>query len=84
MAAPSTTLIPFRLDDLAGKAGGACADALDTTIGNVKLYASTIQAIGLSVQQASLPTTNQIDESLHMLGAARASNRKVEAACEPA
>jgi hypothetical protein len=72
------------IDDVADDAAGACESALDTLNGNVKLYASTIKAIGLSVQRADLPSPNEIDESVRMLGATRAANTAVERACRPA
>jgi hypothetical protein len=70
------------LDDLK-VAGGACADASDDLHGNVKLYTATVNGIGQSVEQGSVPTTDEIESAMGLLTASRAAAAEYERACKP-
>jgi hypothetical protein len=71
------------LDRLAGETAGACSKAGDTLAGYVKLYASSVQAIGLGIQRADLPSPNDFDNTLEVLRGTRAANAAFERACKP-
>jgi hypothetical protein len=66
------------------KAGGACAAALGKTQGQVTLYISSVNAIGLTVKQGQIPTTDDIDSTTAQLAQAQATAKTIAPACAPA
>jgi hypothetical protein len=72
------------LDGFEDEVGGACAGARTNLHGTVKLYVSTVNAIGLDLERSSLPTANDVDSAVRTLGAARAAQTVFEEECKPA
>ena len=72
------------LDGLAAQASGACQDAAEKLSGNVKLYVSSVNAIGLTVENSTLPTSQDIGSSLAQLETTRDAATEFDHACEPA
>jgi hypothetical protein len=76
-----------ELNSLAGETSGACATALNTLNGNVKLYIASVNTLESSVKgkgvggHASFPA--QLDNTQQILVRTRASVPPVEAACKP-
>ena len=66
------------------QAGGACAAALGATQGKVTLYISSVNAIGLTVKQGQIPTTDDIDSTTQQLANAQAAAKAIAPACAPA
>ena len=66
------------------EAGGACAAALGKTQSQVTLYISSVNAIGLTVKQGQIPTTDDIDSTTAQLGQAQATAKTIAPACAPA
>jgi hypothetical protein len=50
----------------------------------VKLYISSVNAIGLAVERSFLPESQDVAESLRVLGSSRAAAADFERACKPA
>ena len=72
-----------ELDDLAGDVSGACADANEQLSGNIKLYISSVNAIGRGVEQGNLPSGNDVGSSLAQLERSRTAAAAFERACKP-
>jgi hypothetical protein len=72
------------LDGFEDEVGGACAGARTNLHGTVKLYVSSVNAIGLDLERSSLPTDNDVDSAVRTLGAARAAQTVFEEECMPA
>jgi hypothetical protein len=65
-------------------AGGACAAALGAAQGKVTLYISSVNALGLTVKQGQIPTTDDIDSTTQQLANAQAAGKAIAPACAPA
>jgi hypothetical protein len=72
------------LEGIEAEAGGACKSAATNLHGTVKLYVSTVNAIGLDLERSSLPTANDVDSAVRTLTAARAAGTAFEEECKPA
>lgn len=66
------------------EAGGACDAALGKTQSQVTLYISSVNAIGLTVKQGQIPTTDDIDSTAAQLAQAQATAKTIAPACAPA
>jgi hypothetical protein len=66
------------------EAGGACAAALGAAQGKVTLYISSVNALGLTVKQGQIPTTDDIDSTTKQLANAQAAGKAIAPACAPA
>ena len=72
------------LNAFEGEAGGACASALTTLDGTVKLYIASVNAVGLAVERSSsAEMTNQVDQANEALAAVRPAGVAFQAACKP-
>lgn len=65
-------------------ASGACAAALGKAQGQITLYISSVNAIGLTVKQGQIPTTDSIDSTTAQLADAQAAGKTIAPACAPA
>ena len=65
-------------------ASGACAAALGATQGKVTLYISSVNALGLTVKQGQIPTTDDIDSTTKQLANAQAAGKTIAPVCAPA
>lgn len=65
-------------------AGGACAAALGKAQGQVTLYISSVNALGLTVKQGQIPTTDSIDSTTAQLADVQAAGKTLAPACAPA
>jgi hypothetical protein len=72
------------LEGIEAEAGGACKGTATNLHGTVKLYVSTVNAIGLDLERESLPTSNDVDSAVSALTAARAAGRAFDKECKPA
>jgi hypothetical protein len=72
------------LEGIGEEAGGACKPATTNLHGTVKLYVSTVNAIGLDLERSSLPTNQDVDNAVRTLTAARAAGTAFEEECKPA
>jgi NADH dehydrogenase FAD-containing subunit len=65
-------------------ASGACAATLGKMQGNVTLYISSVNALGLTVKQGQIPQTGDINSTLNELTKAQATAKTIAPACAPA
>ena len=65
-------------------ASGACAAALGETQSQITLYISSVNAIGLTVKQGQIPTTDSIDSTTAQLAQTQAAGKTIAPACAPA
>ncbi len=65
-------------------ASGACAAALGKAQGQITLYISSVNAIGLTVKRGQIPTTDSIDSTTAQLADAQAAGKTIAPACAPA
>jgi hypothetical protein len=73
-----------ELDKITSEATGACAKASEELTGYVKIYVASVDTVGTSVAQATLPSTASIDNASTALKHARATDTAFVAACKPA
>lgn len=66
------------------QATGACAQAAGELYSQVRFYVSSVNALDLSLQGATAPTTQSVEAAKSSLVKARAAGTTFEQACKPA
>ena len=83
VVAEGQKLLTF-IADIGQDVGGDCATATGNLHNSVKLYISSVNAIGLSSEGGTVPTIQTVDSAKRTLVAARADVTAFENACKPA
>ncbi len=70
--------------EIGGTVNGACGTATANLHNQVKLYISSVNALGLSAQGGTVPPIQSVDEAQAALVRAKADTAAFETACKPA
>jgi hypothetical protein len=66
------------------EASGACAQAAGELYTQVRFYVSSVNALNLSIQSSTSPTSQSVEAAKSSLAKARAAVQPFEQACKPA